>query len=69
MINIKFIDRADYYTAFNEFNLRLFPSKILSFDTLGVGSNDVLSVCKGTGFQPPFEKSYPCGVNTQQDLQ
>jgi Tfp pilus assembly pilus retraction ATPase PilT len=25
------------------------PSKILSFDTLGVGSNDVLSVCKGTG--------------------
>ncbi len=29
--------------------LRLLPSKILSFDTLGVGSNDVLSVCKGTG--------------------
>jgi ABC-type phosphate transport system ATPase subunit len=25
------------------------PSKILSFDELGVSSDDVLSVCKGTG--------------------
>ncbi|SHN92223.1 ATPase, T2SS/T4P/T4SS family [bacterium endosymbiont of Bathymodiolus sp. 5 South] len=29
--------------------LRLLPSKILSFDELGVSSDDVLSVCRGTG--------------------